>query len=46
LGVGGLLLGGTPVLPEWHTFFWFAFGTFIALNGTTPTDVGTEVAAI
>jgi hypothetical protein len=35
-GVGALLLGEGVLLPEWYTFLWFAFGTWVALNAAAP----------
>jgi hypothetical protein len=35
-GAGALVFGGGVILPEWYTLLWFAFGTFVALNGTAP----------
>lgn len=32
LGAGALLFAEQVHLPEWYTFFWFAFGTWVALN--------------
>src|SRR4029453_3799529 len=32
LGVGALVLDERVLLPEWYTLFWFAFGTYVALN--------------
>jgi hypothetical protein len=32
LGAGALLFGEQVLLPEWYTLFWFAFGTWVALN--------------
>jgi hypothetical protein len=32
LGVRSLLLVETLPFPAWYDYFWFAFGTFIALH--------------
>jgi hypothetical protein len=45
LGVGALVFGERVLLPEWYTLFWFAFGTFVALNVTTQAPAA-DVAAV
>jgi len=36
LGVRSLAVSKKPLPPDWHTLFWFAFATFIALNPLPP----------
>jgi hypothetical protein len=45
LGVGSLLLAESAVLPEWYTFLWFAFGTWVALNAAT-SHAASEAGAV
>jgi len=46
LGIGGFLAAENVTLPHWYEFFWFAFGTFIALNAVgLPTSEAVEIAA-
>jgi len=41
LGVRGLLAAETLVFPQWYDYFWFAFGSYHALNPskTSPSPV-------
>lgn len=39
LGVRGLLASDQVRFPSWYDFFWFSFGTFLALN---PLEMSTR----
>jgi len=41
LGFRSLIVSERLVVPAWYDFFWFAFGTYLALN----TDGGAEASA-
>jgi len=32
LGVRGVLAAERLIFPQWYDYFWFAFGTYHALN--------------
>jgi hypothetical protein len=38
LGVRSLLLVENTAFPSWYDYFWFAFGTFMALYAKSPAE--------
>lgn len=36
LGIRGALIADKLTFPQWYDYFWFAFGTYSALNPSAP----------
>jgi hypothetical protein len=37
LGIRGVLIADKLTFPQWYDYFWFAFGTYFALNPSSPS---------